>query len=503
MASGTNSSDLANGKSIAKNTLFNLLGYGTPLLFAIVIIPNLINSLGIERFGILSLCWMVLGYFSFLDLGIGRGLTKMVSELIGTNKLEKIPALFWTSLIFMFGFSFLFAIAFFIFVPALTYDIINISEHVQPESLSAFYLLSLSIPIVATTAALRGILESYQKFLVINVVRVFLGISTFLLPAIVVEITNSLFWIILVLIVVRLIVWFAYLLQCFKVNVEIKSKINFELSSFKPIFNFSIWISLANLLGPIIAYSDRFLISTVISAAEMTYYSTPYEVVSKLLLIPGALVTVLFPFFSSSYVRIPQLSEKIFLQGAKFIFLTIYPLVLLIVIFSFEGIEVWLGNEFANRSSLVLNFLAIGILMNSLSLIPNTYLQGAGKPKIPTLINLAELPLYIFFMWMAINEWGIKGAAFAYMLLAILDVCTMYLSARIFLKIKLITKYHAYSLLIFILILSVPFIINSLITKILFISVLLPLFIFFAWKYFLSAEEKLFLSSRIKSIVKI
>ena len=41
------------GGLVAKNTLYNLLGYGIPLLFALIIIPLLIKGLGEEKFGIL------------------------------------------------------------------------------------------------------------------------------------------------------------------------------------------------------------------------------------------------------------------------------------------------------------------------------------------------------------------------------------------------------------------------------------------------------------------
>ena len=40
-----------NGNAVAKNIVFNLLGYGAPLVVAVVIIPPLIKGLGEERFG--------------------------------------------------------------------------------------------------------------------------------------------------------------------------------------------------------------------------------------------------------------------------------------------------------------------------------------------------------------------------------------------------------------------------------------------------------------------
>lgn len=68
------------GSRVAKNTIYNLLGYGIPIIVGVVLIPLLIKGLGIGKFGILSLSWVVIGYFSFFDLGGRRPLTKIIAE---------------------------------------------------------------------------------------------------------------------------------------------------------------------------------------------------------------------------------------------------------------------------------------------------------------------------------------------------------------------------------------------------------------------------------------
>ena len=81
-------------RKIFRHTLYNLLGYTLPLVFALFLIPILLNNLGTDRFGLLNLAWIVIGYFGFFDLGIGRALTKIVAEKIGTNSTSEIPSLF-------------------------------------------------------------------------------------------------------------------------------------------------------------------------------------------------------------------------------------------------------------------------------------------------------------------------------------------------------------------------------------------------------------------------
>ncbi len=485
------------GSSIAKNTIYNLLGNIIPLIFALVLIPPLINGLGKERFGILSIAWMIVGYFSFFDFGLGRGLTKIIAEKIGLNQTDQIPKIFWTSLFLMISISLIAVIGLLFFVPSLV-NIFKISQNLKHETTNIFYMLALSIPVVTTMTGLRGLLEAYQKFATINIMKVFLGIFTFLGPLLVLIITNSLFWIIAFLIFTRIIIWILYLLQCLKVARGIRNEIRVDLNSIKPVLKFSIWITVGNIIVPIIFYSDRFLIGALISVTAITYYVTPFEVVTKLMIISVALSGVLFPIFSASFFNNPNITKKIFLRGVKFIFLTMYPFVLLIITFSYEGIELWLGKDFAVNSTLIMQLLAIGILMNSMSLIPNIFFQGIGKPRIPTLINLVELPVYILMMWFSIKFNGINGAAMAFTIMATIDAIAMYIVAHRMFAIRFESKV---SLIIFLLMLSVlivPFLLSNIIFKIILVVISLSVFILIAWNHFLSVDEKYFIVSKLK-----
>ncbi len=481
---------------IAKNTMYNLLGYGLPLVLAVFCIPTLIKDLGEERFGILSLAWMILGYFSFFDFGIGRSLTKIISENIGLNQTNKIPALFWTSLLFMFLISFLVTISLSFFIPSLV-DIFNITKEMHQETIIIFFSLAISIPIVSTMGGLRGVLEAYQKFGIVNVLRISLGIFTFLGPLVVLKITNSLFWIVIFLMFIRLFIWILYITQCFKVNKNLK-KISFDFKVILPVLKFSIWIAIANVIGPIILYTDRFLIGSIESAKAITYYSSPYEVVTKLLVIPGSVASVLFPIFSASFFTEPKISKKYFTQGVKFIFIILYPITLFIVTFSYEGMDLWLGKKFAANSSLVLQFLSIGVLMNGIGVIVDNFLQGIGKPKIPTIIYMVELPLFVLAMFFSIDRFGINGAALTWMLAATFSTLCLYLITNKMFAINFQSKFGLNSFLLMIFALAIPFVLNDIIVKIIFIVISISVFVIVAWKGFLSNDEKYFITSKLK-----
>ena len=91
---------------LARNSLFNLAGQILPLLVGVVTIPYIVKGLGTVGFGILSITWMVLGYFSMFDLGLSRATTKFVAAHLSPDKIDRVPALIWTSLALQLGLGF-------------------------------------------------------------------------------------------------------------------------------------------------------------------------------------------------------------------------------------------------------------------------------------------------------------------------------------------------------------------------------------------------------------
>ena len=99
----TTSFDVAvpSGRSLASNTLWNLFGNCFPVVVAVVCLPVLKRGLGTERLGIMSLAWVLIGYFSLFDLGLSRALTKLVAERIAQRRQSEVASLVWTSLSLM------------------------------------------------------------------------------------------------------------------------------------------------------------------------------------------------------------------------------------------------------------------------------------------------------------------------------------------------------------------------------------------------------------------
>jgi O-antigen/teichoic acid export membrane protein len=84
---------------VARNTGWNLTGLGLPALVAFAAIPLLIRELGAERFGVLALVWGLVGYFTFLDMGLGNAVTRAASRRVGKPGARWIPMYAWAGVL--------------------------------------------------------------------------------------------------------------------------------------------------------------------------------------------------------------------------------------------------------------------------------------------------------------------------------------------------------------------------------------------------------------------
>ena len=430
---GTDLKHLTSGRVLAKNTAWNLIGQGSPLLVALFAIPLLVKGLGVDRFGVLTLAWMVIGYFSLFDLGLGRALTKLVAEKLGEERAQEIPAIVWTTLLLMLAFGLVGALTVGLLSSWLVYDVLKVPPHLRGEVLGAFHLLALSIPVVISTAALRGYLEAHQRFGLVNAVRVPMGLFTFLGPLLCLPFSKSLVFIVSILIIGRLLVWLAHLLLCIRISPALIHGFAIQRSIMGRLMHFGIWMTVTNIVSPLMVYVDRFIIGSFLSMAAVAYYVTPYEVITKLGLIPASLVAVLFPAFAASLAKDAAHGVLLFERGAKSIFLSLFPLALIAITLGHEGLDLWLGVEFAAKSTRVLQWLGIGVFISGMAQVPFALVQGAGRADITAKFNLIELPFYLLMIWWMLKTYGIEGVAITWVARVALDALLLFWIARRFL----------------------------------------------------------------------
>jgi O-antigen/teichoic acid export membrane protein len=402
------------GKLLTRNTLLNFIGQAGPLLVGIAAIPFIIQGLGVERFGLLSIAWLAPEYFTFIDLGIGRATTKYVAEALGNGDKEQLSRVAWTAMIAQFGLGLLGTLSVISITPFLIEHILNIPPALAAEGKAIFQLLALSVPLVLVTGSVTGILAAAQRFDLVNAVSASFNTANPVLTLIgVLWFDWHLTEIVALLVASRFFALVAHYWLCIRVFPSFKAP-RFYPAELRTLLAFGGWVTVSSLVVPILLYLDRFIIGASLTMAAVAYYSIPYEIVTRLWIIPASLATTLFPAFSMlTGQKQPERLAALLARSMKWMLLTLGPAVVVITAFAGDILEIWLGLDFARESSLALQILAVGILINCMVHVQYAMVQALGRPDLTAKFHLLQLPLHGFLVWWLVGLWGITGAALA------------------------------------------------------------------------------------------
>lgn len=409
------------GGLIARNTLLNLIGQAAPLLVAVLTIPYVVHGLGTDRFGLLSLAWVVLGYFTIFDLGLGRATTKFVAEALGKGERDQVPQILWTAVSFQLILGIIGAIVLFGITDLLVERVLNIPPHLITEAKDTFHLIAVSVPIVLITSSFRGSIEAAQRFDLVNAVTIPSSILTFLLPVVGLYLGFGLPGIVALIVLARFGALIAFMGINFRIVPQLRT-FQGSFAVFSRLFSFGGWVMISSIVGPFLVYLDRFLIGSILTISAVAYYAAPYEVVTRLWIITASLTVTLFPAFSAlEGAKDRQRIGIYFARSIKYVLITSGPIVVLIAVYAKDILQFWLGSDFAIQSTFAMQVLVVGVLINSLAHTPYALLQGTGRPDLPAKFHVIELPIYIAMVWVLVSEFGIAGAAVAWTLRIMLD----------------------------------------------------------------------------------
>lgn len=420
----------SNGTRLARNTAFNLAGQALPLLAGVALIPYIMRGLGPDRFGMLGIVWVVFGYFSLMDLGLGRATTKFLAELLAKGEAAQISDMVWSSILLQLCLGVAGGIIILCTTPLLVEHVLRTPKALVAEARTAFYILAAALPIVLAMSGLRAVLEGCERFDITNLLRVPSGILAFGIPAIAVAAGLKLPGVVLWMAVSRTVFTFIYGYHCFRVLPCLKTRPTFRANAILPLLSFGGWVTASNIVNPILLSADRFLIGSLISVAMVGYYTAPFEAVTRLWVVPVSLMTTVYPAASAFGIGRKRELQALYSRTMKYIFCALGPVILVLILFARPIIGVWLGASYVTKSAVPLQLLAVGVFINSFAHVPYCFLQSLGRPDAIAKLLIAELLPYGFLLWWMIQWQGISGAAAAWAIRVTVEVLLLLWIAR-------------------------------------------------------------------------
>ena len=354
------------------NIAWNFVGLSAPLLVAIATVPALIQTIGMERFGLLALAWGLIGYAGVFDLGIGRAATQYIAQLRGKGAYAEIPMVIRlaTRLTLLTG-----AAGFLLLALAGALGVQKLIQHsagMESELTISVFILSIAVPVQAIVATYRGVSEAFENFRGISLLRMALGVLNFLGPYLLAQFTTSLPWLVATLLASRLVALlvFRYLaLRCVRSNLDSQSNVASSLGEAqvkRRLFAFGGWITVSSVISPMLMQADRFVIAGIISATAVATYTIPYEVVVQSLIIVGAISSVAFPNLAKLMHEQPDRWQNMFHRWLVIVAVMMLIVTSLLSLSLPVILPLWIGNTLSSESVLVGQILCLGVFANSI-----------------------------------------------------------------------------------------------------------------------------------------
>jgi O-antigen/teichoic acid export membrane protein len=396
---------------IAKNSFFNIAGYVIPGILSIPILGYMARELGIEEFGLFTIILALVGYASIFDVGITRSVIREIA--IFKNNEEEVLKIISTSALLVLILGVAAGVLIIVFSSIIS-ELLKVSSYAVENFQYSLMLLSLSIPLFLLTQIWCSLLEGREEFLKLNIFKTISSTLVVLLPAIGLMLDSSLLSAVIGLLISRVISIILVLWFCKEYIVKLK----FHKDTFKRLINFGGWIAVSNIISPIMSYFDRFILANKVGSNVVGFYTGPSEAISRIGIFPSAIARTIFPMLSDKEADNKQIKKISYLL----VFLSIVPFGIIAAYFAENILDLWLGSQFALKSTIIFQVLVLGLIFNSIAQVPFTSIQAQGGSKITAMLHLFEVVPYVLLLFYLIQYHGLLGAAWAWTIRMFIDM---------------------------------------------------------------------------------
>lgn len=412
-------------RKVAHNALWNVGGQLVTLGVGLVALPILLHALGAARLGVFTLALGLIGFSGLFDLGLSRALTQTVSSSLGLGRSRsQVAVLVWRVIGLLTVFGVLWLVALWWAAPFLVERLFSLSGEMARETLFGLRALALSIPFALAATGAMGTLEGLQQFRLLSLWRMPMSLLQFGLPVIVALIRPDIGWVIAALAATR-VVWMALWLIQLQRLLPREPGIHASRDDLRHALRFGGWLSVSNLIGPLMVYADRFYLASLFPPATVAYYTVPFDTAFRATSLPQTAMNALFPALAEAQTR-PEASTRLLALAIRAVVVLVLPAVLVAAVFAHPLLVLWLNASFAGPAAPVLQLLLIGIFLNSAAHLPYALLQAHGRSDLTAKLHLLELPVFAVLLVAGVHWFGITGAALAWTLRVALDTALLY-----------------------------------------------------------------------------
>ncbi len=395
-----------------KSATVSIAGLALPLIMFIVATPFAIASFGEGGFGLLLFLLSLQALALSIDFGLTAGGVVLIAKHITTGDttaasrvLSEIVVLF-----FIIGAAVLLSI--YLITGMLDEGMIFGHDAAYVNELIRVLALGVFVGMLANALSLflRALEQIPYMVLVQNVYSAGLWVGV-LLVAIYGGGLKEVLWFGLGLYGIQLALYLVWLMRSTAYSFQPILTANWHL---KGVMGYSGFAFVAQLSSMVTYHIDRILVGMLSGISQVTYYAVPANIVSRLLNVGALFNSFVFPRAITLHaVDDYDGLRELYLKASRYTFLLLVPVLVPLVIFAPELLQLWLGEAFAENAQMTARILLMAFFIAATSITPSQIYNGMGNSRIGAIYSLAGSAINVALCIILIPMFGALGAAIA------------------------------------------------------------------------------------------
>ncbi|MGH9106539.1 MAG: polysaccharide biosynthesis C-terminal domain-containing protein [Acidimicrobiales bacterium] len=174
-------------------------------------------------------------------------------------------------------------------------------------------------------------------------------------------------------------------------------------------------LSVSSLATIPLTTAERLFLAQNHAPSVVAYYAVAATLGTTLYVLPEQFVAPLLPALTRLRAE-GRLEEHraLYRKALVGMYLLLAPAAILLAFGAGPFLSLWAGSAYGLHSTMPFLIIVVGVCVNCIYSIPNSYLLSSGHTKLIAYIQVAQIAPYLAFAWFMTDRWGAVGAALAW-----------------------------------------------------------------------------------------
>jgi O-antigen/teichoic acid export membrane protein len=397
---------------VVRNVITNWAGSFSSLLIAFFLSPFVVHHLGATAYGAWVLIMSVTGYLGLLDLGVRGTVTRYIARFHTQDKHEEASRLVSTALVI---FTLLGALAFVtcVVIASVSPKLFHVPENSEKTFQTVLILAGATIASTLISNVFGATIVGLQRFEVENAIDVSANILRAFAILLALAHGKGLIALAIIHLAFCVATGLTYAWMSWRLYPQLSVRyILSDRTNARLIVSFGGTLFVLQASTFLILYTDAVVISAFLPVAMVTFFTIASNLVASCRSLINGISFAIPPLASSLDAGGNRDKIKLIaLMGPRYATMLVLPIVITFVLRGKTFIGLWMGPDYADTSSRVLQVLSVALFFGAANQVTTAMMWGINKHRPVALANLAEGVLNLALSIGLVRWMGIVGVA--------------------------------------------------------------------------------------------